>query len=234
MSESDALPLLAVEGLSHGFNDLEGRHLSILKSVELKIQSGDSVAILGPSGAGKSTLLSLLAGLDVPSEGRVWFKGQSLGELSEDGRASLRQSEVGFVFQTFQLLPGLSALENVMLPLELAGVSVKESRDRASEWLGRVGLGERLSHRPRMLSGGEQQRCAVARAFVTEPALLFADEPTGNLDRKTGNSICDLLFDLNRSTGATLVLVTHDLALAKRCQRVFNLDEGALREEVAS
>ena len=230
MSASDSSALLVAKEVSHGFNDLEGRYLSILNSIDLEVQSGDSVAIVGPSGAGKSTLLSLLAGLDIPSEGEIWFKGSSLGELSEDGRSSLRQSEVGFVFQTFQLLPGLSALENVMLPLELAGMGVKAARARAAEWLGRVGLGERLGHRPRMLSGGEQQRCAVARAFVTEPSLLFADEPTGNLDRATGDAICDLLFELNESTGATLILVTHDTPLAKRCKRVLTLDSGELSE----
>lgn len=230
MSEEDSVALLSAEKVSHGFNDLEGRYLSILSSVDLVVNPGDSLAIVGPSGAGKSTLLSLLAGLDVPAEGEIRFKGSSLGKLTEDGRSSLRQSEVGFVFQTFQLLPGLSALENVMLPLELAGVSVKEARTRAADWLGRVGLGERLSHRPRMLSGGEQQRCAVARAFVTEPSLLFADEPTGNLDRATGDAICELLFELNVSTGTTLILVTHDMLLANRCKRVLKLENGGLTE----
>ena len=231
MSEKESSVLLVAENVSHGFNDLEGRYLSILKSIDLQVNSGDSLAIVGPSGAGKSTLLALLAGLDVAAEGEIRFKGKSLGELTEDGRSSLRQSEVGFVFQTFQLLPGLSAVENVMLPLELAGVGVKEARERATEWLGRVGLGERLSHRPRMLSGGEQQRCAVARAFVTEPSLLFADEPTGNLDRATGDAICELLFELNVSTGTTLILVTHDMLLANRCKRVLKLDSGGLTEE---
>ncbi len=233
MSESEALTLLAARKVSHGFNDPEGGFLPILDSVDLEVKAGESVAILGPSGAGKSTRLSLMAGLDVPTSGAIHLKGKDLGQLSEDGRAALRQLEVGFVFQTFQLLPGLTAVENVMLPLELAGVSLREAKERATKWLERVGLGERLSHRPRMLSGGEQQRCAVARAFVTEPSILFADEPTGNLDRKTGNALCDLLFELNASTGTTLILVTHDSSLAERCKRRFLLDEGALEEALA-
>lgn len=222
--------VLTVSSVSHGFVDQEGQHLPILRDVSLQINRGDSLAIVGPSGAGKSTLLALLAGLDVPNQGEIKLLGQPFSTLSEDSRAKARQGAVGFVFQSFQLLPGLTALENVMLPLELAGVSVTEAKRRATEWLSRVGLGARLTHRPRMLSGGEQQRTAVARAFVTEPALLFADEPTGNLDRRTGESISDLLFQLNADTGATLVLVTHDERLASRCDRVFTLDEGRLLE----
>jgi len=222
--------VLFVSSVSHGFVDQDGMHLPILQDVSLQINRGDTVAIVGPSGAGKSTLLALLAGLDVPNAGEIRLLGAPFSTLSEDARAKARQGAVGFVFQSFQLLPGLTALENVMLPLELAGVSVREARRRATDWLGRVGLGARLSHRPRMLSGGEQQRTAVARAFVTDPALLFADEPTGNLDRRTGESISDLLFALNHDTGATLVLVTHDERLASRCGRVFTLDAGQLAE----
>ena len=216
--------------VSHGFKDQSGLPLTVLESVTLDINGGDTVAIIGPSGAGKSTLLSLLAGLDVPSSGDILFKGQPFSQLSEDARALVRRGQIGFVFQSFQLLQGLSALENVMLPLELTGVSTTEARSKAMTWLERVGLKERVGHRPRMLSGGEQQRTAVARAFVTEPALLFADEPTGNLDRRTGEAITDLLFELNRETGATLVLVTHDERLAGRCQRVLELADGRLQE----
>ncbi len=216
--------------VSHGFKDQSGLPLTVLESVTLDINGGDTVAIIGPSGAGKSTLLSLLAGLDVPSSGDILFKGQPFSQLSEDARAQVRRGQIGFVFQSFQLLQGLTALENVMLPLELTGVSTTEARSKAMTWLERVGLKERVGHRPRMLSGGEQQRTAVARAFVTEPALLFADEPTGNLDRRTGEAITDLLFELNRETGATLVLVTHDERLAARCQRVLELADGRLQE----
>lgn len=216
--------------VSHGFEDQSGRLLSVLESVSLEINAGDTVAIVGPSGAGKSTLLSLLAGLDVPSSGEILFKGEPFSVRSEDQRAQLRRGQIGFVFQSFQLLQGLTALENVMLPLELTGLSSAQARARAADWLSRVGLAERINHRPRMLSGGEQQRTAVARAFVTEPALLFADEPTGNLDRRTGESITDLLFELNRETGATLVLVTHDERLAGRCQRILELADGQLKE----
>jgi len=225
--------VLSVSSVSHGFVDQDGQHLPILRDVSLQINQGDSVAIVGPSGAGKSTLLALLAGLDVPNQGEIRLLDQSFSTLSEDARAKARQGSVGFVFQSFQLLPGLTALENVMLPLELAGVSVKLAKQRAADWLTRVGLGARLRHRPRMLSGGEQQRTAVARAFVTDPALLFADEPTGNLDRRTGEAISDLLFQLNQDTGATLVLVTHDERLASRCDRIFTLDEGQLQESTA-
>src|SRR6187549_2627865 len=198
--------------------------LVIVKDATFEVREGESVAILGASGSGKSTLLGLLAGLDVPTRGRVWIDGSDLSALDEDGRAQLRGRMVGFVFQSFQLLPALTALENVMLPLELSGGADAASRARAV--LGRVGLGERLGHYPRQLSGGEQQRVAIARAFVTQPDVLFADEPTGNLDAATGERIMDLLFGLNAATRTTLVLVTHDRALAARCDRTIRLDAG--------
>ena len=216
--------------MSHGFQDQVGLRLSVLESVELEINPGDSVAIVGPSGAGKSTLLALLAGLDIPESGEILFNDEPFSALTEDGRASIRRGRIGFVFQSFQLLQGLTALENVMLPLELMGISISEAKIKAKEWLDRVGLGDRIQHRPRMLSGGEQQRVAVARAFVCEPALLFADEPTGNLDRRTGESISELLFKLNLETGATLILVTHDERLASRCNRILQLEDGQLNE----
>ena len=216
--------------MSHGFEDQGGLRLSVLESVELEINPSDSVAIVGPSGAGKSTLLALLAGLDVPDSGEIRFNDEPFSVLSEDGRASIRRGRIGFVFQSFQLLQGLTALENVMLPLELMGTSISDAKIKAKEWLGRVGLAARIQHRPRMLSGGEQQRVAVARAFVSEPALLFADEPTGNLDRRTGESISELLFKLNSETGATLILVTHDERLASRCKRTLQLEDGQLKE----
>ena len=219
--------------MSHGFEDQSGQRLSVLNSLELKINPGDSVAIVGPSGSGKSTLLSFLAGLDIPETGEILFKGNDFSSLTEDERAAIRRGRIGFVFQSFQLLQGLTALENVMLPLELTGLSVADARQRAFDWLGRVGLGARVNHRPRMLSGGEQQRVAVARAFVNEPALLFADEPTGNLDRGTGDAVSELLFELNKETGATLVLVTHDERLAARCQRMLHLEDGQLTEVAA-
>lgn len=222
--------VLQVQGVTHGFVDQSGHPLTVLESVNLEINAGDSLAIVGPSGAGKSTLLALLAGLDVPSSGQILLQGAPFSALTEDQRAGLRRGRIGFVFQSFQLLQGLTALENVMLPLELTGASARVARERAAHWLTRVGLGERMSHKPRMLSGGEQQRTAVARAFVTEPAILFADEPTGNLDRRTGEAISDLLFQLNRETGATLIMVTHDERLAARCQRAFELADGVLSE----
>ncbi|SDW25185.1 putative ABC transport system ATP-binding protein [Aidingimonas halophila] len=200
--------------------------MTILQDLGLSIVAGESVAILGASGAGKSTLLGLLAGLDVPTSGELSLFGESLGDLDEDGRAQLRAGRVGFVFQNFQLLPTLTALENVLLPLELSPTAGADARGR--EWLGRVGLGERLDHLPKQLSGGEQQRVALARAFVTLPELVFADEPTGNLDPATGERVIDLLFELNQEAGTTLVLVTHDHALARRCQRCLQLDEGCL------
>ncbi|MEP7068564.1 MAG: ABC transporter ATP-binding protein [Usitatibacter sp.] len=203
--------------------------LTIVKHATFEVRDGEAVAIVGASGSGKSTLLGLLAGLDVPSEGRVWIAGEELFVLNEDGRARLRGQMVGFVFQSFQLLPALTALENVMLPLELARGADAASRARAV--LERVGLGERLGHYPRQLSGGEQQRVAVARAFVTEPRLLFADEPTGNLDSETGEHIIELLFEMNRERGTTLVLVTHDAELAKRCDRRLHIAAGEISHE---
>jgi len=200
--------------------------LDILSGVTLEIKTGESVAIIGVSGSGKSTLLGLLAGLDAPTDGEVWLAGTNLTALDEDGRARTRAGQVGFVFQSFQLLPGLTALENVMLPLELGGAP--DPVATARELLARVGLGERLRHYPRQLSGGEQQRVAIARAFAPRPAVLFADEPTGNLDTATGARVIDLLFELNRERGATLVLVTHDEALASRCGRRLYLDAGRL------
>jgi putative ABC transport system ATP-binding protein len=202
--------------------------LTILEDVSFTIRAGEAVAVVGASGSGKSTLLSLLAGLDTPSTGSVRLDGVVLSDLDEDGRARGRGEKVGFVFQSFQLLPALTALENVMLPLELRGE--RDAATPAKRILGRVGLGERLAHYPRQLSGGEQQRVALARAFVTEPDLLFADEPTGNLDTETGRAIVDLLFELNAQHGTTLVLVTHDERLAARCGRVLRLAAGRLVE----
>ncbi|MGK9048843.1 ABC transporter ATP-binding protein [Stutzerimonas chloritidismutans] len=198
--------------------------LSILADLSLQLAKGDSLAIVGTSGSGKSTLLGLLAGLDLPSSGEVHLAGHALAALDEDQRARVRAEHVGFVFQSFQLLDSLNALENVMLPLELDGR--RDARERATELLGRVGLGERLHHYPRQLSGGEQQRVALARAFAAEPDVLFADEPTGNLDTHTGAHITELLFELNRERGTTLVLVTHDERLAKRCHRMIRLEGG--------
>ena len=198
--------------------------LAILSGVSLAIARGETVAVMGASGAGKSTLLALLAGLDEPTAGEVRLAGKDLTRLDEDGRAAVRAGHVGFVFQSFHLVPSLTALENVMLPLELAGRG--DARAAALEVLARVGLAERVGHYPRQLSGGEQQRVAIARAFVTRPDVLFADEPTGNLDAATGERIMELLFGLNAETGTTLVLVTHDRALAARCGRVIRLDAG--------
>ena len=228
-----AQPVLDVRNVSHGFNDQSGHRLFVLQSLDLRINPGDSVAIIGPSGAGKSTLLSLLAGLDIPESGEILFQGEAFSGLSEDQRAAVRRGRIGFVFQSFQLLQGLTAVENVMLPLELTGMSVAQAKQRAMKWLDRVGLGARTHHRPRMLSGGEQQRVALARAFVNRPALLFADEPTGNLDRRTGESVSELLFELNQETGTTLILVTHDERLASRCQRILSLEDGTLNEGAA-
>jgi putative ABC transport system ATP-binding protein len=218
-----ATVVLAAEGLGKQVSSPEGT-LAILADVSLSIGRGESVAIIGASGAGKSTLLALLAGLDEPTSGRASLAGNDLTALDEDGRAAVRARHVGFVFQSFHLVPSLTALENVMLPLELARRS--DARAAASAVLGRVGLAERVGHYPRQLSGGEQQRVAIARAFVTQPDVLFADEPTGNLDAQTGEKIMDLLFGLNRATQTTLVLVTHDASLAARCDRVIRLDAG--------
>jgi len=200
--------------------------LTILDDVSLTIGAGETVAIVGASGAGKSTLLALLAGLDEPSAGSAWLAGIELSALDEDGRAEARAKHVGFVFQSFHLIPSLTAIENVMLPLELAGKS--DARGTARAVLQPVGLGPRLGHYPRQLSGGEQQRVAIARAFVTRPAVLFADEPTGNLDTTTGHRVIELLFDLNAANGTTLVLVTHDREIAARCNRVIELDAGRM------
>ena len=205
---------------------LPSGELTILQGVGFDIGHGDTVAIVGASGSGKSTLLSLLAGLDSPSDGSVVLDGEALSTLDEDGRARVRGEKVGFVFQSFQLLPSLTALENVMLPLELRGDADVETP--AKQILEKVGLAERLNHYPRQLSGGEQQRVALARAFVTRPSLLFADEPTGNLDTHTGQAIIELLFALNAEAGTTLVLVTHDEHLAERCGRILRLDSGML------
>ena len=198
--------------------------LTILADVSLSVRTAETLAIVGASGAGKSTLLALLAGLDSPSTGRVFIAGVDLTELDEDGRAAIRGKHVGFVFQSFHLVPSLTAIENVMLPLELGGR--RDARQAAQVALDQVGLSARIAHYPKQLSGGEQQRVAIARAFVTHPAVLFADEPTGNLDTATGQRIADLLFELNRNSGSTLVLVTHDRDLARRCSRVLELDAG--------
>jgi len=200
--------------------------LDILKGVNLEIKSGETIAIVGASGSGKSTLLGLMAGLDLASSGEIILAGQQLNQLDEDGRAALRGSKVGFVFQSFQLLPGLTALENVMLPLELQ--SKKTATEDAEALLSRVGLAERLQHYPKQLSGGEQQRVAIARAFVTQPALLFADEPTGNLDKKNSQHIIDLLFEMNQEKNTTLIIVTHDENLAAQCDRCLVLENGVL------
>lgn len=198
--------------------------LVILNEVELAVKAGETLAITGASGSGKSTLLGLLAGLDHPSAGEIFLLGQRLNDLDEDARARLRAGRIGFVFQSFQLLPALTALENILLPLELAGHA--DARERATYWLDRVGLAARAAHTPRQLSGGEQQRVAIARAFATDPEIVFADEPTGNLDADTGARIIELLFELNASAHTTLILVTHDDALAARCQRRLHLVAG--------
>jgi putative ABC transport system ATP-binding protein len=208
---------------------MAGAELQILKGITLEIKPGESVAIVGASGSGKSTLLGLLAGLDEASEGGVEINGIDLSALDEDGRARFRGQYVGFVFQSFQLLPALTAQENVMLPLELQ--NQPDAAQQAQHYLRRVGLGERMHHYPLQLSGGEQQRVALARAFASRPAILFADEPTGNLDTNTGATVIDLLFEMNREEGTTLVLVTHDQALAQRCERRLRLDGGALVTE---
>ena len=221
----DQRSTLRVSGLGKRVRLPDGE-LVILDEVDFAIAHGETVAIVGASGSGKSTLLSLMAGLDLPSNGSVELDGAPLSRLDEDGRARVRGEKVGFVFQSFQLLPSLTALENVMLPLELRGDRDAEGPARAI--LDKVGLGQRLGHYPRQLSGGEQQRVALARAFVTRPSLLFADEPTGNLDTHTGEAIIELLFALNQDAGTTLVLVTHDEHLAARCTRLLRLDSGRL------
>ncbi len=225
-------PVVEVSHLSRAVTSDDGARLSILDDVSFTIAAGEAIAIVGASGSGKSTLLGLLAGLDSPSGGSVRIRGQDLFALDEDGRAELRGACVGFVFQSFQLLPALTALENVMLPLELAGR--RDARQEAESWLGRVGLSGRLGHYPRQLSGGEQQRVAVARAFAPQPALVLADEPTGNLDVATGEAVIELMFSLNAESGTTLVLVTHDNALAARCSRTLRLAAGRLESSTAA
>ena len=221
-ARSDAI---AVRGLTKRVADASGE-LTILHSVDFTVQRGETVAIVGASGSGKSTLLGLLAGLDTPSAGTVLIEGTDIFALDEDGRAALRKERLGFVFQSFQLLAHLTALENVMLPLELRGDG--DARARAEAMLGRVGLASRLKHYPKFLSGGEQQRVALARAFVTEPPLLLADEPTGSLDAATGEAVIALMFELNRERGSTLVLVTHDTGIAARCGRTVTIAAGRL------
>ena len=200
--------------------------LTILSHVSLAVEAGQSVAIIGPSGAGKSTLLGLLAGLDTPSEGKIWMGNNEITAMDEEGRAAIRAEMVGFVFQTFQLLGSLTASENVSLPMELAGEP--NARARAEKYLQKVGLGERLGHYPKQLSGGEQQRVAIARAFACSPKILFADEPTGNLDQSTGLTICDLLFEMNQQSDTTLILVTHEQRLAQRCDEIVVIDDGKI------
>ncbi len=220
-----------MRGLCKEVQDASGK-LAILRDISFALEAGQTAAIVGASGSGKSTLLGILAGLDTPTAGTVHLAGQNLFALDEDQRAALRARHVGFVFQSFQLMPNLTALENVMLPLELAGVP--DARQQATAMLQRVGLGERLQHRPKVLSGGEQQRVALARAFVVQPRLLLADEPTGSLDHATGAAIMDLMFALNREQGTTLVLVTHDRQLAARCERCLTIEAGGLRDQAGA
>ena len=214
---------LRAENLSKIVTSPEGM-LTILDQVSLQVSHGERIAIIGASGAGKSTLLGLLAGLDIPTSGKVWLGGNELTALDEDGRAALRANEVGFVFQSFHLIPSLTALENVMLPLELA--HHEQPRHAAMQALQNAGLGERAGHYPRQLSGGEKQRVAIARAYVIQPTVLFADEPTGNLDQQTGETVIDILFRMNQEYGTTLVLVSHDLGLAERCDRTIKMEAG--------
>ena len=226
MSESKpspATPIISVEHVFKSVTDSTGT-LDILRDIDFRLASGETVAIVGASGSGKSTLLSIIAGLDTPTRGTVRLDGHDLFALNEDGRAALRAQKVGFVFQSFQLMGNLTALENVMLPLELADRS--DARKAATEMLKHVGLGQRLGHYPKVLSGGEQQRVALARAFVMQPAVLLADEPTGSLDFATGETIMQLMFDLNREQGTTLVLVTHDRGIAQRCDRLISIEAG--------
>ncbi len=225
MSEPPVQPVSRAIGLAKHVKGPSGG-LTILEDLDLSVRSGEAVAVLGASGSGKSTLLGLLAGLDDPSAGELWLCGQRLNDLDEDGRAELRAGRVGFVFQSFQLLPTLTARENVLLPLELTGST--EAQARADQALERVGLGARAGHYPRQLSGGEQQRVAIARAYAPRPEVLFADEPTGNLDQATGEHIIELLLDLRAEAGAALVLVTHDERLAERCDRRLRMSNGAL------
>ena len=216
-------PIISVEHVVKSVTDSTGT-LDILRDIDFSVPPRQALAIVGASGSGKSTLLSIMAGLDTPTSGTVRLDGQDLFALDEDARAALRAQKVGFVFQSFQLLGHLTALENVMLPLELAGR--KDARKAATEMLGRVGLGQRLGHYPKVLSGGEQQRVALARAFVVQPAVLLADEPTGSLDYATGETVMELMFALNREQGTTLVLVTHDTGIAQRCERRITIEAG--------
>ena len=219
--------MIAVQNVFKSVTDATGT-LDILRDIDFTLGRGETVAIVGASGSGKSTLLSIIAGLDTPSQGTVHLDGVDIFSLDEDARAALRAQKVGFVFQSFQLLGNLTALENVMLPLELAGR--RDARDSATQMLRRVGLGERLGHYPKVLSGGEQQRVALARAFVVQPAVLLADEPTGSLDFATGEKVMELMFELNREQGTTLVLVTHDRAIAQRCERRISIEAGRASE----
>ena len=218
---------LKAENLSKTVTSPEGM-LTILDQVCLQVRHGERIAVVGASGAGKSTLLGLLAGLDLPTSGKVWLGGSELTSLDEDGRAALRADKVGFVFQSFHLIPSLTALENVMLPLELA--SHGQPLQAATHALQKVSLGERAGHYPRQLSGGEKQRVAIARAYVTQPTVLFADEPTGNLDQQTGETVIDILFRMNLEYGTTLVLVSHDMGLAERCDRIIQMDAGRIQQ----
>jgi len=226
--DASSPPIIAVAHVHKSVTDSTGT-LEILRDVDFTLAARETVAIVGASGSGKSTLLSIVAGLDTPTSGTVHVAGQDLFALDEDGRAALRAQKIGFVFQSFQLLANLTALENVMLPLELAGR--RDARARAAEMLERVGLGQRLGHYPRVLSGGEQQRVALARAFVVQPAVLLADEPTGSLDFATGATIMELMFALNREQGTTLVLVTHDRGIAQRCERCLLIEAGQVVEQ---
>ena len=227
-SEKMTQPIIAVEHVFKSVTDSTGT-LDILRDIDFQLAPKETAAIVGASGSGKSTLLSIIAGLDTPTRGTVRLAGQDLFAINEDERAALRAQKVGFVFQSFQLMGSLTALENVMLPLELAGR--KDARATATDMLARVGLAERLRHYPKVLSGGEQQRVALARAFVVHPAVLLADEPTGSLDFATGEKIMELMFDLNREQGTTLVLVTHDRAIASRCARQLTVEAGRIAED---
>ena len=225
--------MLKVQRLTKSYASAGGS-LTVLKEVSFELRAGASLAIVGPSGSGKTTLLGLCAGLDRPSSGDVILAGQSIGALSEDERALVRNAHVGFVFQNFQLVPTLTALENVLVPVELRGEGGAEAEREAQSLLGRVGLGERTDHYPIQLSGGEQQRVALARAFMNRPKILFCDEPTGNLDGDTAHAMVELIFKLNHERGTTLVLVTHDLELARRCERIIRLKSGAVVEGTAA
>ena len=219
--------VLNASHLTKTVNTVDGS-LTMLHDISFSVEEGESLAIVGTSGSGKSTLLSLLAGLDTPSSGTVHLMGRDISAAKEDERAQIRAQHIGFVFQSFQLIDHLNAQENVQLPLELKGMPRAEAAAKAQVWLEKVGLADRLRHRPKTLSGGEQQRVALARAFVTQPDILFADEPTGSLDEVTGQKIIDLLFSLNQDSGSTLILVTHDMALAKRCQRQMVINAGTV------